>query len=61
MATRFADHRTHAPLEIETAPGGVTEWYRGAYEEILHASVGLPAVDLITSTVDSCRPSVTLI
>jgi hypothetical protein len=41
MATRFADHRTHAPLEIETAPGGVTEWYRGAYEEILHTSVVL--------------------
>src|SRR5258706_4058661 len=28
FASRFADHRTHAPLVIEQAPGGFTEWYR---------------------------------
>ena len=37
LARRFADHRTHAPLEIETAPGGVTEWYRGAYAGLSQA------------------------
>ena len=41
MATRFAEHRTCAPLEIETAPGGVTEWYRGAYEILFPACLEL--------------------
>lgn len=41
MAARFADHRTYAPLEIETAPGGVTEWYRGAYEGLVRTSADL--------------------
>jgi len=41
LAKRFADHRTHAPLEIETAPGGVTEWYRGAYDGIIQACTEL--------------------
>jgi hypothetical protein len=38
LALRFADHRTHAPLVIERAPGGSTEWYRGAYPLVLEAS-----------------------
>lgn len=41
LARRFADHRTHAPLEIESAPGGVTEWYRGAYDGISAACAEL--------------------
>ena len=41
MALRFAEHRTHAPLEIEAAPGGVTEWYRGAYADLVRESVAL--------------------
>ena len=41
MATRCAEHRTHAPLEIETAPAGVTEWYRGAYEILFPACLEL--------------------
>jgi hypothetical protein len=35
LALRFSDHRTHAPLVIEQAPGGVTEWYRGASPLVL--------------------------
>lgn len=38
LALRFAEHRTHAPLVIERAPGGSTEWYRGAYALVLQAS-----------------------
>jgi hypothetical protein len=41
LARRFADHRTRAPLEIETAPGGITEWYRGAYDLLCQASAEL--------------------
>ena len=38
LALRFAEHRTHAPLVIEQAPGGSTEWYRGALPLVLQAS-----------------------
>lgn len=38
LALQFADHRTRAPLVIEQAPGGYTEWYRSAYELALEAS-----------------------
>jgi len=38
LALRFADHRTHAPLVIERAPRGSTEWYRGAYPLVLDVS-----------------------
>jgi hypothetical protein len=31
LARRLADHRTQAPLVIEQAPGGFTEWYRRAH------------------------------
>jgi len=41
LALRFADHRTHAPLVIEQAPGGSTEWYRGAYPLVLQVSTQL--------------------
>ena len=41
LALRFAEHRTHAPLVIERAPGGSTEWYRGAYSLVLQASAQL--------------------
>jgi hypothetical protein len=41
LARRFTDHRTHAPLEIETAPGGSTEWYRGAYDGLSQACLEL--------------------
>jgi len=38
FALQLADHRTHAPLVIEQAPGGHTEWYRCAYELAREAS-----------------------
>jgi hypothetical protein len=38
LARQFAVHRTHAPLVIEQAPGGHTEWYRRAYALALEAS-----------------------
>lgn len=41
LALRFAEHRTHAPLVIERAPGGATEWYRGAYALVLQAGTQL--------------------
>jgi hypothetical protein len=41
LAQRFAEHRTHAPLVVEQAPGGSTEWYRGAYPLVLQASTQL--------------------
>lgn len=41
LALRFAEHRTHAPLVIERAPGGSTEWYRGAYPLVLQTSTQL--------------------
>jgi hypothetical protein len=41
LALRFAEHRTHAPLVIEQAPGGTTEWYRGAYPLVLQVSTQL--------------------
>lgn len=38
LASRFAAHRTHAPLVIEQAPAGTTEWYRGAYQLVRQVS-----------------------
>lgn len=41
LAQRVEEHRTHAPLVIERAAGGSTEWYRGAYPLVLQASAQL--------------------
>lgn len=41
LALQFADHRTHAPLVVEQAAGGHTEWYRCAYSPALEASTQL--------------------
>ena len=37
LAHRLADHRACAPLVIDTAAGGFTEWYRGAYPQLIGA------------------------
>jgi hypothetical protein len=42
LAQRLKDHRSRAPLVIERAAGGYTEWYRGA-----HAAVHALAVELV--------------
>ena len=41
LARQFADHRSRAPLVVEQAPGGHTEWYRRAYSQVLEASTQL--------------------
>jgi len=57
LALRFADHRTHAPLVIERAPGGSTEWYRGAYPVVLQvctqlvADGGYPPLSFLASRI----------
>jgi hypothetical protein len=41
LAEALADHRARAPLVIVEAAGGYTEWYRGAYAEVLQAATVL--------------------
>jgi len=45
LAGEFAEHRTQAPLVVERAVGGFTEWYRGAYPALRASAERLVATE----------------
>lgn len=51
FAQQLREHRTGAPLVIERAVGGVTEWYRGAHAAVVELAERVVAADGYASPV----------